>query len=533
MAPATPTGDICSVLQIDGINGNSEKFIADVFNSALLEPMHEYQPLDCLDTIDVNSEVIKLDVSSVHTSLRTLNPRKAPGPDEIPNWLLKEYADFLADPVCSILNTSFAEQALPNSWKHANVIPLAKKKPVTIITKHVRPISLTPTLSKLAEDFVVRYYVGPAVLEVIDPNQFSAIPKSSTTHALISMVHKWASATDGTGAAVRIVLLDYRKAFDLIDHRILVDKILSLRIPPGVARWECDFLMNRFQRVKLSNNCYSEWGAVPSGVPQGTKLGPWLFLLMINDLQPSDGHCWKNVDDATLAEVVRREGLSNMQNAVSDVERWSTENKLQLNADKCKEMVIDFKKVKHHFHTISVNSKELELVDSVKILGITISNSLQWFNHVNEVVKKANKRLYFLILLKRANVPVHDIFSFYCTCIRPVLEYCAPVFHHALPGYLSDDLERIQKRALSIISPYLSYSDSLTTFNIGTLKDRRQKLCKNLFDNVVRNKDHKLHHLLPPENTPYYNLRRHRPFDCPAARTNRFKNSFIISMSMN
>ena len=422
--------------------------------------------MDCLDTTDVNSEGIKLDVSSVHTSLRMLNPRKAPGPNEIPNWLLKEYADFLADPVCSILNTSFTEQTLPNSWKHANVIPLAKKKAVTIITKHVRPISLTPTLSKLAEDFVVRYYVGPAVLKVIDRNQFGAIPKSSTTHALISMVHKWASATDGTGAAVRIVLLDYRKAFDLIDHCILVDKILSLRIPPGVARWVCDFLINRFQRVNFP---MIEWGTVPSGVPQGTKLGPGLFLLMINDLQPSDAHCWKYVDDSMLAEVVQQDGLSSMPNAVSDVQRWSTENKLQLNADKCKEMVIDLKKVKHQFHTISVNSKELELVDSVKILGITISNSLQWFNHVNEVVKKANKRLYFLILLKRANVPVHDILSFYSTCVRPVLEYCAPVFHHALPGYLSDDLERIQKHALSIISPNLLYTDSLTTFNIGTL----------------------------------------------------------------
>jgi hypothetical protein len=95
-------------------------------------------------------------------------------------------------------------------------------KPVTVITKHIRPISLTPSLSKLAEDFIVRYYIGPAVLEIIDPNQYGAIPKSSTTHALISMIHTWASATDGTGAAVRMVLLDYGKAFDLIDHRILV-----------------------------------------------------------------------------------------------------------------------------------------------------------------------------------------------------------------------------------------------------------------------------------------------------------------------
>ena len=141
----------------------------------------------------------------------------------------------------------------------------------------------------------MRYYVDPVVLEVIDPNQFGAIPQSSTTHALTSMVHKWAFATDGTGAAVRVELRDYRKAFDLIAHRILVDKTLSLGIPPGVARWVCDFLTNRFQHVRLSNDCYSLWGAVPSGIPQDTNLGPWLFLLMIKDLQPTDAHCWKYV----------------------------------------------------------------------------------------------------------------------------------------------------------------------------------------------------------------------------------------------
>lgn len=197
MAPATPTGDICSDLQIDEIDGKSNKFIADLINTALLNLMQNYQQLDRLDPVDDNSEVIELDVSSVFSALRRLNPRKASGPDGVPNWLLKEYADFLGEPVCTILNTSFAEQALPTSWKHADVTPMAKKKPVAIISKHIRPISLTPALSKLAEDFVVRYYVGPAVLEVIDPNQFGAIPKSSTTHALISMVHQWASATDG------------------------------------------------------------------------------------------------------------------------------------------------------------------------------------------------------------------------------------------------------------------------------------------------------------------------------------------------
>ena len=214
------------------------------------------------------------------------------------------------------------------------------------MSKHIRPISLAPSLSKVAEDFVVLMYIGPAILKVIDPNQFGPIPKPSTAQALISMVQEWARATDGTGAAVRVVLLDYKKAIDLIDHQILVNKILSLSIPPGVACWVCDFLLNRHQRVKLAKDCYSEWGQVPSGVPQGTKLGPWLFLLMINDLRPSNAKSWKFVDDTTLGEVVKREGYSRIQYAVEEVQKWSRENKLVLNGDKCKEMVIDFSKSK-------------------------------------------------------------------------------------------------------------------------------------------------------------------------------------------
>ena len=116
-----------------------------------------------------------------------------------------------------------------------------------------------------------------------------------------------------------------------------------------------------------------------------------------------------------------------MQVAVNAVEQWSTINKLQLNADKCKELVIDFKKVKHHFDAVTVNFQELERVDSVKLLGVTITNTLQWNCLVLDVIQKANKRICFLILLKRANVPAHDIICFYLTCIRPVLEYCAPL----------------------------------------------------------------------------------------------------------
>ena len=129
------------------------------------------------------------------------------------------------------------------------------------------------------------------------------------------------------GSAVCVVLFDHRKAFLLVDHSILAAKILELHMPRGIPHWVCDFLMDRHQQVKLANDCFSEWGAVPSGVPQGTKLDLWLFVLMINDLCPSGSGAWKYIDYTTLAEVPPK-GQSAMQETLSAVEDWSITNKL-------------------------------------------------------------------------------------------------------------------------------------------------------------------------------------------------------------
>ena len=145
-------------------------------------------------------------------------------------------------------------------------------------------------------------YIAPAVLERIDPDQYGAIPKSSTIHALISMIHQWAQTIDGTGSAVRVILFDYKRAVNLIDHRILLRKVCELAISREIFLWIADFLTDRFQRVKLSNYCYSRWARVSAGVPQGTKLSPWLFLLMINDLKVMDVPSRKFVDDIKLPQ---------------------------------------------------------------------------------------------------------------------------------------------------------------------------------------------------------------------------------------
>ena len=186
---------------------------------------------------------------------------------------------------------------------------------------------------------------------------------------------------------------------------------------------------------------------------------------------------------------------------------------MQLNAEKCKVMGIYFKGHKYHFIPLMVDGKELETVDKAKILGVTISCNLKWNNHVNESIKKANKRLFFLVPLRRARVPTEDIVNFFCTTIRPVLEYSAQIFHLALPAYLSDDMKRVQRRALFIVYPEL----------------RRVKLCDNLFL-TMSNPCHSFSCLPPERHHAAYNTGRQRVFNMPRLRTNRFKRSFIPAM---
>ncbi|PFX14576.1 putative phospholipid-transporting ATPase IA [Stylophora pistillata] len=352
MTPATYNDSITSCLQIEGTEGLSEYNIANMINTSFVEPLESFRRLQFVPTLEAESMLFTIPESAIFSALLKLNPRKAAGPDEIPNWLLKDYADILPYPVSSIMNCSFAENSLPPAWKVANIVPIPK---------------------------------------VIDPDQYGGIPKSSTLHAPISIVHNWSNATDGSGAAVQVVLFDYRKAFDFIDHTLLVRKVFGLSIPRSVACWVADFLTDRQQSVKLSRDCFSEWGPVPAGVPQGTKLDPWLFILMINDPRVRGFHSWKYVNDTTVAEIVPRGESSNIQSAVHAVETWSYDQRMTLNADKCKVMNIDFKKNKHAFELVTVNGKDLSVVSSAKVLGVTLSNDLTGNDHISEAIKKANK----------------------------------------------------------------------------------------------------------------------------------------------
>ena len=162
------------------------------------------------------------------------------------------------------------------------------------------------------------------------------------------MLHEWNGSTDGNGGTTQVVLFDFRKAFDLIDHHLLVQKLKTYDLPPWTINWITDFITCRKQRVKLNRDCYSDWELVPAGIPQGTILGPWLFIIMMNDIEITSSDNWKYVDDTTISEYVNKGEMSNIQSEVDEFTAQAQANKFQFNEGNVKNYVLDLVRNQHN-----------------------------------------------------------------------------------------------------------------------------------------------------------------------------------------
>ena len=209
------------------------------------------------------------------------------------------------------------------------------------IEKDIRPISLTPIAAKVFESIVMKW-IDEKMDGKIDNKQFGGISGTSTTDVLLEMVNKWYEATDNLDSYVRVVTLDFSKAFDLINHCLLIETLQLYDLPEHVIRWVAAFLLDRNQRVKIGKH-YSQSGLPNGGVPQGTLSGPKCFLVYKNDLE-TPVHLYKYVDDSTLFEVCERNGVSRMQESVDIASKWTEENYMKLDNEKSKEMIISFAK---------------------------------------------------------------------------------------------------------------------------------------------------------------------------------------------
>jgi len=218
------------------------------------------------------------------------------------------------------------------------------------------------------------------------------------------------------GGSVRTIFVDFRKAFDLVDHNLLFDKLKNMYgIPNCLLKWIGSYLKHRQQRVR-ANQTTSSWKQL-----KGSWIGPLSFLALISDLTTG---CLvhKYVDDTTLSEVLQpNANNSNMKDFMENLLNWADQNHMQLNTTKTKEMILG-PLSRSQLPILSTPLGPIDRVSSFKLLGVYIETTLCWSLHVDNMIKKATKRLYFLKQLMRAGLPSNHLFHYYSTVIRPVLE---------------------------------------------------------------------------------------------------------------
>ncbi len=489
--------------------------------SSSLEPLT--QP-DNHDDINV-PDIYVISTQEIEKALMQTDTSKAPGPDDVPCWILRDLAGLISGPISCIFNSSIRQGYTPLSWKRANVVPIPKSNQPKSIESDLRPISLTSVLSKHLESFIGNWILD-SIKDKLDVSQYGGLKGLSTTHALVDMLQHWHNIIH-THNSARILFIDFSKAFDSVNHCTLLNKLRQLEVHPILVRWMHGFLCQREQRVKI-NNEVSDWLTLKGGVPQGSWLAPLCFVIYISDIS-IDGSLkvHKYIDDITITETISSSLHTNLQESFDTIQKWSTENSMTVNAKKTKEMLISFKQDKLNTPPLVCGNSTLQVVDSYKILGITVSSNMTWKEHIEYMYARASPRLYYLRQLKRCGIATHDLIQYYRSVIQPVVEYACPVWHTSLTKQDSDTLEHIQKRAMTVIYPDKNYVDALKTGNLDLLSTRREHMCRVFFRGMCH-ENHKLNYLLPKRRELPYNLRQNQQYQITTPHTERYKNSFIM-----
>ena len=441
----------------------------------------------------------------VYQHLKRIPQSKSPGPDDIPPRLMREFAPELATPLCNIFNSSITEGVVPNQWKRAMTVPIPKTNPPTSLDD-LRPISLTPIPSKILERIIAKE-LWKFFSSKLDRHQFGNISGSSTVHYLVDLINYVTSNVDSR-LEVTTATIDLRKAFDLIDHTILIKKMISLGFHEGWVKWISSFIDLRSQKTR-ANNEISEEVELHCGVPQGTVLGPLLFLIMVNEDNIPHAKIYKHVDDMTLALAHKPgEGNTILQNSLNYVSEWTSANKMQINTKKCMEIKFKFNKLVDRETTLKIDNDSLSRVSEVNLLGVIISEDMKWFANTRKIISKCGKKFYMLIKLKAFGASREDLLRIWTSFIRPISEYAAPLWHSSITNFEIIKLERLQKRALRIIlgSNYTTYTDVLNQLNIPSLQDRRETLTRMFANNIVTSERHR--DLFPDHRQFNKNLRK-------------------------
>ena len=326
----------------------------------------------------------------VQSKLKSLKLNKAPGIDNFVPKVLIETAGSICKPLCKIFNKSLSTGVIPRQWKQANVSVIFKKGSKTLPCNY-RPISLTSHVCKVLESIIKERIVKHLFdFKLIKESQHGFVKNKSCLTNLLEYL-TFVSEYIDKGIPVDVIYLDFQKAFDKVPHKRLVAKVHAHGIQGSVHRWIESWLTDREQRVVLSG-CASDWSKVTSGVPQGSVLGPLLFLLYINDIDDKvTSMLLKFADDTKLFKAVATmDDVNKLRLDLTNLHTWSEDWLMLFNADKYKVMHFGSKNLNENY---SMGGCVLEVVNVESDLGVIVQNDLKVSQQCSKGVKTANKIL--------------------------------------------------------------------------------------------------------------------------------------------
>jgi len=421
--------------------------------------------------------VIALDPEAVLKKLQKLNIDKSAGPDSMHPMLLKSCAVAVAEPLSIIFRSSFDSGLVPSDWKTADIAPIYKRKGSRADPNNYRPVSLTSVPCKIMESLIkdkLSEFIN--VKKILTKHQHGFMQQRSCLTNLLEAMERWTDAVDN-GYGIDVLFLDYRKAFDSVSHRKLIEKLKNLGIQDKLLSWIEQFLTARTLKVGVRGS-FSELIQVLSGVPQGSVLGPLLFLLFVNDLPDWIVSSLKMfADDTKLWREMRTESESSiLQKDLNSLTDWSKRWLLKFNPSKCKLMHIGHRlRTEYYMEDDTGIKAKIEEVDIEKDLGIYIKNDLKVST---QCVKAAGKARSVMAMIRRnfRRLDKEDFLLIYKTYIRPHVEYCIQAWS---PHLIKDIqcLEKVQRSATRLVSSLkkLTYEERLLRLGLTTLEKRRQR----------------------------------------------------------